>query len=194
MLDADRDIRIALHSDGRPDRELRIFRDPTATVSVRIDAAELIAPQPRRPLTFDLHVGGQPALRSRAERNGTFSVEVRQDIETILALFIPASQVGQPYAAQWLSDLEKSGKAQGFLDALRQQFTEIETVSVQLDAGVAGLHVRLAGQTRMLPINALSAGMTKLAGLLLGTTALSGGVVLIDEIENGFHHSRHAPM
>jgi hypothetical protein len=45
------------------------------------------------------------------------------------------------------------------------------------------------GLGRMLPLSMMGDGLGSLATLLLAISSASGGVVLIDEIENGFHYS-----
>jgi len=45
------------------------------------------------------------------------------------------------------------------------------------------------GLSRSIPLPFIGEGMARLASLLLRVWAAGGGVVLVDEIENGFHHS-----
>ena len=45
------------------------------------------------------------------------------------------------------------------------------------------------GLSELVPIAIMGEGMNRLARLVLGISSAPKGVVLIDEIENGFHHS-----
>ena len=45
------------------------------------------------------------------------------------------------------------------------------------------------GIGRMIPFALLGGGLGRLAGILLSIADAPGGVVLIDEVENGFHRS-----
>ena len=45
------------------------------------------------------------------------------------------------------------------------------------------------GLSEMIPLHVMGEGMTHVARIMLGIYSMSGGVVLVDEIENGIHHS-----
>ena len=45
------------------------------------------------------------------------------------------------------------------------------------------------GLSEMVPLYTMGEGMTRLARIILGMSSAPGGILLIDEIENGFHHS-----
>jgi len=68
----------------------------------------------------------------------------------------------------------------------------IEPRLVQLDvipsAGSSMIYGDI-GLEQMLPISLMGDGMARVIGILLRIANASGGIVLIDEIENGLHHS-----
>ena len=45
------------------------------------------------------------------------------------------------------------------------------------------------GLPELTPLSAMGEGVTRIARIVLATSVVPGGVVLVDEIENGFHHS-----
>ena len=45
------------------------------------------------------------------------------------------------------------------------------------------------GLSEMVPLYTMGEGITRLARIVLGISSAPGGILLIDEIENGFHHS-----
>ena len=45
------------------------------------------------------------------------------------------------------------------------------------------------GLSELVPLPAMGEGMTRLARILLGMSSVPGGVILVDEIEIGIHHS-----
>lgn len=45
------------------------------------------------------------------------------------------------------------------------------------------------GLSELVPLSVMGEGMTRFASIVLGLVAIPGGVVLIDEVENGIHHS-----
>lgn len=46
-----------------------------------------------------------------------------------------------------------------------------------------------SGLPELIPLSAMGEGMSRIARLVLGIASAMGGVVLVDEIENGLHHS-----
>lgn len=101
-----------------------------------------------------------------------------------------ANSGGQGNAAQFFSELDKAGDAGPFVKAIKDQFSEIESISVQLEAGVPLLHSRFADQKQLRPLEFLSGGLTKLSVLLLAISRPSSTLVMVDEIENALHHAR----
>ena len=45
------------------------------------------------------------------------------------------------------------------------------------------------GLTEMIPLRVMGEGMTRVARIVLGISGAPGGVILVDEVENGIHHS-----
>ena len=45
------------------------------------------------------------------------------------------------------------------------------------------------GLDELVPLPAMGEGMSRLARIVLGIARSTGGVALVDEIENGFHHA-----
>ena len=52
--------------------------------------------------------------------------------------------------------------------------------------------VKMAGQERPVPLHSLGAGAARLFGTALALANAQNGILLIDEAENGIHHSRQA--
>jgi hypothetical protein len=192
MMRVGAEIVVELVSDAHAARRMQISNSRPDITTFGPDEALHVGAQPLPLTRAEWELGDRLEASAKADRNGNITLEFRQPGDASAALFIPALQAMPLPSAQWLSDLAKAGRSEPFIDACRKQFPDVETISVQLDAGKPLLYVRFVGETRMLPINALSAGMTKLATLLLAVATFAGGAVLIDEIENGFHHSRHA--
>ena len=84
--------------------------------------------------------------------------------------------------------LDSKGKTQDILDILRKiepRLKRLLTVPVALGSDVHGD----IGLGKSLPVQLMGEGTTKLLSLSLAITAVPGGIVLIDEIENGLHYS-----
>jgi AAA15 family ATPase/GTPase len=86
--------------------------------------------------------------------------------------------------------LSKSFLEGEFVDQFIQLYPRIKTITIELSAGSSMLFAAVEGLPEKIPLGLASGGMSKLAAILLGMTVHSGGLVLIDEIENGFYHQR----
>lgn len=74
------------------------------------------------------------------------------------------------------------------LDALRIIEPRLEQIEVNSASGRSILCGDI-GLPELLPLGLMGEGMSRVARLILAIADSSGGVVLVDEIENGIHHS-----
>ena len=87
-----------------------------------------------------------------------------------------------------LGQLRKRKLGAGFLDALRVIEPRLQRAEDNASSGVPIIHVDV-GLPELVPLPVMGAGMTHLARIVLAVASVRGGVVLVDEIENGLHHS-----
>jgi hypothetical protein len=99
---------------------------------------------------------------------------------------IPTSQ-----NARWFSEFSKRGREKKFIATIRAQFESVESMSVEVDMGNPVIFVKLPWLDRKMPIYLASDGLNKLVTLLLHIAHCRGAAVFVDEVENGFHFSRH---
>lgn len=86
------------------------------------------------------------------------------------------------------SDVVARGEKQRLLDILRLIRPHIKDIQILSHQGTPSLWAD-AGETELLPIEAMGGGVVRLLGLLVNFFIAKGGLIIIDEIENGFHHS-----
>ena len=81
-------------------------------------------------------------------------------------------------------------RKQGNLLTKALQIVEPRLVSVE-DISASGVPMIWGdiGLPELVPLSAMGEGMTRVARLVLAISSSPGGIVLVDEIENGFHHS-----
>ncbi len=88
------------------------------------------------------------------------------------------------------SRLEITGRQELLLNALQIIEPKIRRLSVVVVGGVPTIYGDIGlEQQRLIPLPIMGEGIARLTSLVLAIGNASGGVVLIDEIENGFHHS-----
>lgn len=90
--------------------------------------------------------------------------------------------------AERFSNMEIQGKQEVITQALRLIEPRLKRVAVVAVSSTPMLYGDI-GIGRMLPLALLGGGMTRLASLVLHIGNAPNGVVLVDEIENGLHHS-----
>jgi len=100
-------------------------------------------------------------------------------------LISPSAPVGY---AQHFSDLSKGGESGPVVDEFRNLFPIVRGLSLESSAGQMALFVELSPFKEKMPIGMISAGMNKYLEVMVAIASNPGGVVLIDEIENGFYY------
>ncbi|HEU0073695.1 MAG TPA: AAA family ATPase [Dehalococcoidia bacterium] len=90
--------------------------------------------------------------------------------------------------AEQFSSLEKDRRLSLLVQALSSIDERLRSLSLLVEAGETLIHADI-GLPRPVPLPLMGEGMVHLASIILQIANAPGGVVLIDEIENGFHHS-----
>jgi AAA15 family ATPase/GTPase len=102
--------------------------------------------------------------------------------------FLGSKTLGSPEAAERFGDLEVNKSGDIVLEILQKIEPKLRKLTVISSGGIPILHGDI-GLSRLIPINFLGEGITKLAAIITYMVISSNGVLLIDEIENGFHYS-----
>ena len=89
---------------------------------------------------------------------------------------------------QRYSSLEVANQHEFLLNALRTLEPQLKRVSILVVSGRPALWADV-GNNKVLPLNVLGDGLNSLFHLITTINEYRGGVVLVDEIENGLHYS-----
>lgn len=90
--------------------------------------------------------------------------------------------------AKIFSKLESTGRINEILEIM--QIIEPRLISVSLGFVVNDPIIRgNIGRSKLIPINLMGEGTERLLDILLRAISAENGAIVIDEIENGFHHS-----
>jgi len=104
-------------------------------------------------------------------------------------IFIPSKyRVPLSEEADRFGKLETVGLHGPIVEALRIIEPRLKRLAVVSVGGKPIVHGDV-GDKRLIPLPLMGEGIAKLASLLLAIGAATDGVVLVDEIENGFHYS-----
>ncbi len=104
--------------------------------------------------------------------------------ETLRGVFINAKTVSGDIGTRF-NDIQIRKQTDRIVKVLRQ----IEPSLVDLSLGADGIVYCDIGLDRLLPLNVMGDGMFRLISIILAILDAQDGIVLIDEIENGLHHS-----
>jgi predicted ATPase len=96
--------------------------------------------------------------------------------------------------ARWFSEFSKRGREGKFLSALQAQFSDVQSLTVEVDLGSPVLFVKVPWLDNKVPIYLTSDGLNKVMTLFLHIAHSQGTAIFIDEIENGLHHTRHEKL
>ena len=107
--------------------------------------------------------------------NSTFMAAVhREDIQTIAAKLGKAQLSGE------------ESKILSLINPMEPRLRGLTTITIR---NMPVIHAYIEGMKRPLPVQLLGEGLNRMLGLGLSMSGATGGLILIDEIENGLHHS-----
>lgn len=90
--------------------------------------------------------------------------------------------------AQLLGQLRQQKKGDLVVDALRAIEPRLQSLEVNTTTGAAMIWGDV-GLSELVPLPVMGDGMLQLARVVLAISSTPSGIVLIDEVENGLHHS-----
>ena len=103
--------------------------------------------------------------------------------EEMFTRFMPSSQ-NQANEHEMLAEIIKNKKEGAIIDALRLVEPKIKNIQLVDNAIMVDV-----GYATLLPINVLGDGVRKILNITLSIHKCSNGILLVDEIDNGLHHS-----
>ncbi|MEM4214545.1 MAG: AAA family ATPase [Candidatus Methanomethylicaceae archaeon] len=191
---------------GHRSLRLKVLREPDELAAMPHFAR-------RRPETNKTSIGfGQfPELPATSETAKILRLEYRQDqqqssynlildptgihVEPIPpappfpAFFLPARlRIPAIEDAEHFGKLEIVRKQDLVLQALQVVEPRLKRLAMVILAGQPVLHGDI-GAARLIPLPVMGEGLVRLASLILKIGNAANGVILVDEIENGLHHS-----
>ena len=164
---------------------------PDGTTHPRLASTVALVPRALRyEATLD-DSSGQVSFAGDIIIRSAKDIDVPSQPEVAHRMVIPARIImpGLVYDSKVISDLIVNKRDREFLETLRVINPEIQSIAVNGD--IAFLDV---GLDRMVPLNMFGGGMIRAAGILPHCILGNDRILLIDEIENGFHHTTLRPL
>jgi hypothetical protein len=147
---------------------------------------------PVPPLLFERSGPGSSTSTVKAVLNDKHGMETQgyADVIPPMFFFTAGARFDHRLACFWFSELKKKGKEKDFLRYFTQEYDEIREVEILLDAGAPALFATIKGIKNRVPISLYSDGASRFATILLAIANYEKGVILVDEVENGFYFDR----
>jgi AAA15 family ATPase/GTPase len=196
-FDQSKKITISMQGTRSFGRELTIGYQREKTLVLEISSKDILkdSVSPIVPISFEwmLSTGQKISAEPEIRNNGVavkFSGETSAVLPLPIAFYTSALQATQEENANYFSALSVQNKEKEIVEALKSEFPFINGLSVEISGGVPTLFAAIEDVGEKIPLNLVSSGVTKLMGILLGIANQAGGIVCIDEIENGFYFDR----
>jgi hypothetical protein len=106
------------------------------------------------------------------------------------AFFASNQTAGSLETVGRFSNLSRTMEERPFVENITRVFPRIKNISVELSAGAPMLFAQVSNLDNKIPLSLASGGANKLSAILLGIAEHPGGVVIIDEIENGLYYKK----
>lgn len=183
-------IRLTSLDDDASTRELVVSLAGANEVSDS-DAATSDAQTGTRPVELMLAYStstGESSHASARLTEGGIRLQLGRPSPAGGGVFVSAGLFAHGEDAERLSRLQEVHREDEVRDALRIVEPRLRRIVVSVVGGTALVQGDI-GMGRLLPVAFMGEGCARLLSILLAVTAMPGGIVLIDEIENGFHHS-----
>lgn len=140
-------------------------------------------------LLFSFKIGFAEAVEGRVRIEGQSLRIDRPNIAMPFVATILSTQVtNHPEDAERLSRLRKQKNDARLLSALRIIEPRLQSIEVNSASGIPMIWGDI-GLSELVPLAMMGDGMTRLARLVLAIAASPSGLVLVDEIETGLHHT-----
>lgn len=139
-----------------------------------------------------------PYTRSRNSATPFAGVPKAEDIPRETrhkSRFLPANtQLTADDDASLYSTIRLSGHDKKLLSVTSKIEPRIKHIELLKNGLEIELHVHLEGLAKPLPVSSMGEGIRRTIGLMLAIATNEDGIVLVDEIENGLHHSIHVEV
>ena len=125
---------------------------------------------------------------------GSTSRGVRQESQQLpsrpASAYMPAVSRDDPETiATRLGRLQLQGDDAEVLNLIRLLEPRLERLILISVENTPVIHAYLQGKDRPVPVHLLGEGLNRMLGLALAMNEVRGGLLLVDEIENGLHHT-----
>lgn len=199
-LDQNKPVTITFNDSARGgQRQLRIYYDTEQTSLLHLDMSVRTSDESGdiHPITFHWKTDeGADQKASVTVSPGPQSVMQLSQITNVypMVFFGAGSAFAPEENAKRFSFLSRRKEQQSVIKIIQSLFPLVQDLSVELVAGAPGLYATVPDLQEKISVGSLSAGLTKLLAILCGIASYRKGVVIVDELENGFFYKKYGAV
>jgi len=196
-LDATKPIQFNWTDSENRDASLSVSYDPTKAITPGRQFMGPVAPQPIStivPLKFERQnlSGEKSTLHATVDpNNGQLNLMQGPEIGPAVEFFTSSWFYNPQQSAAWFSQLSVQNKESELVETMRREFLkDITDLSILAPLQVAVVYASMPYAPKKLPLALVSSGINKFFTVLSALLTHGGGVVLLDEMENGLYYDR----
>ena len=171
-------------------RKLDIYFEGKQTLSIPLSKPENTAQYV--PITFKWDAKNLITNITLEIKDG--AIKGNGSVETHPLHFLSPRNTSSKYDAYLFSSLSRALKSNRVLETIQKTYKTIRSLSLEIVGGETVLNAEMDGLREKIPLNELSGGLNKLVSIALAIAANPNGIVLIDEIENGFYYKNYGEV
>ena len=191
-LDMGRSIEITAHRSSRSQLNLKITseREPTTEIPLdRANGTSITNLLDERSLAFQFTGPSRKSVKSQIRMKGQgFEVNQPSTNPPFQAIILLSRNRNIHEDAIRLGRLRQQKQEDMLLKALRVFEPRLQSIEDNSSSGSPMIWGDI-GWSELVPLSVMGEGMTQIARLVLGIASVPDGVVLVDELENGIHHT-----
>jgi hypothetical protein len=194
-LDTNQTIEMDFVGDGEHQRSLKVVYGKAFT-PMQVGPNQIAQASP---ICFSYERPGQPLTEVRAvPMPNPVGMETwfwmnAETVNSSVMLLTGGASVN-PNTVQQFSQLKVTRAATTIIDEMKKEFPFIRTIDVAAPQNISAIFAEVSNKFPMIPIGQVSSGVSKIFAALTSIASMGGGVVLIDEIENGIYYDRYGAL
>jgi len=160
-----------------------------ATTTTTIEPETSLSPRSRELLlTYENGTGRTGISRAVINQQGEIKGRQSELKHKFTGVFLPSRNRFLRTDADRFSKLDRKGKTEQLLQTMKLLEPRLKRLAVLVTGGVPLINGDI-GLNELVPIPIMGEGMVRLISILLAVYDSPDGIILIDEIENGLHHT-----
>lgn len=187
-LDTSREIVLSAEHSSHGSLELTVSLEQPDTLELEASQSNLSLGTAVKDLAFRFQRDGQEPVKSSLHVTPDKMQFDRLDDPPVPTVFLATRSGGVPIDAERFGMLQVRKQTDTVVDALKIVEPRLQNLEATSASGMPMIWGDI-GLSELVPLPVMGEGMTRVARLMLAISVAPDGVVLIDEIENGLHHS-----